>query len=675
MLIGALYQQDGDNKWFIKQDSGSSTKWKNLQQDAGELHYDNADWMDTDNFTTGNNASFDGGGSLAGTFSRSTTAADIVRGSACFKLVGDATAGNNDNDYIASEAKSIPQGFRGQIVYFSFHYKWDGSGNNINFVVNDDTNSVDLSTEVLEVSNGSDNVAKKFIVGVRIPTDCLNVKYGFQVVTGEVSRTLIWDEVKLSMSPSESLLRENINVTPWESFTPTGTWTTNSTYSGYKRRVGDTMEVRGTISLAGAPTASALRIDIPDNLQIDTGKIPDTTSNETALGFSTLRDNSAGNTLQARAVYFDANQVRILSFLDVGTSEEFNNVSSTSPFTFASGDSVHFEFSVPIDNWEVSNDMTVSPSDNVAPSKILGNVSTNIASSTKTYLGFTSIAFDDDNLFSNIGAASSTTYTNTTYWTCPQAGYYRVKSQSPYTADGDLDQNETLRSQIEVNGSGAEAIDEQAVFGTLSSPKTNRKPDTILFLNKGDIVSIAVYHEASGSISPIADNLRSWFEIYRIDKSPVIATGYESCVLRDEKSAGTNGGSSSGGTWATRDLNAQDGGSGFCSLSSNQFILQSGSYKCLASAPAHLGDQHKIRLRNITDSVTTLVGSNGFGDASTADPTDDSSFIKGRFTITKPTTFEIQHRVATTRATNGFGVAASMGEVEVYTQVEIIKEK
>lgn len=74
---------------------------------------------------------------------------------------------------------------------------------------------------------------------------------------------------------------------------------------------------------------------------------------------------------------------------------------------------------------------------------------------------------------------------------------------------------------------------------------------------------------------------------------------------------------------------------------------------------------HQARLYNITDSTTTLVGQSSY--TGTGNTNTSHSQITGRFTIAAQKVFEVQHRVGTTRNTDGFGIAANFGEVEVYT--------
>lgn len=181
--------------------------WKRVGSGSGVLNfYENGDadnHSDTSNFSTGNNATFDGGGVLAGTFSISTTAADLINGNNVFKLVGDATAGNNTNDYVASQTIDIPQGYRGRNIGIQFQYKWDGAATNLVWRVKDTTNNVILTddNELLEVSAGSDNIAKEFSTAFFCPSDCTQIEIGPQILTGESSKTLIWDDVIVSPDP------------------------------------------------------------------------------------------------------------------------------------------------------------------------------------------------------------------------------------------------------------------------------------------------------------------------------------------------------------------------------------------------------------------------------------------------------------------------------------------
>lgn len=144
-------------------------------------------------------------------------------------------------------------------------------------------------------------------------------------------------------------------------------------------------------------------------------------------------------------------------------------------------------------------------------------------------------------------------------------------------------------------------------------------------------------------------------------------------VLQDQKSSASAGGTFTSGAWQTRTLNTEviDTGNN-CSLSSNQFTLDAGTYEITASAPGYFCSDHQIRLQNITDSTTTSTGTSEYSTNGVADTSQTRSFLVDRFTITAAKAFEIQHRCAVTRATNGFGVAFGV-TTEVYTLVLLRK--
>lgn len=144
-------------------------------------------------------------------------------------------------------------------------------------------------------------------------------------------------------------------------------------------------------------------------------------------------------------------------------------------------------------------------------------------------------------------------------------------------------------------------------------------------------------------------------------------------ILQDQKTANTAGGTFTSGSWQTRTLNTEvTDTASICSLATNQFTLPAGTYDIEASAPALRVGRHQIRLQNITDTSTTLIGESAFSD-STVEYATTRSRLVGRFTIAGSKAFEIQHQCQTTRATFGFGLEANLGVTEIYTTVVITK--
>ena len=142
-------------------------------------------------------------------------------------------------------------------------------------------------------------------------------------------------------------------------------------------------------------------------------------------------------------------------------------------------------------------------------------------------------------------------------------------------------------------------------------------------------------------------------------------------VIRDEKASGVDGGTFTTGAWRQRDLDSLTGDTSFISLGTNDFSLDSGVYVITAAAPAFSVAEHQIRLWNSTSSIEEAVGSMEFNKTNAT--ASSSSTITTVVSVgSAGATFEIQHRCASTRSTNGFGLGASWG-VNVYTQVKVQK--
>ena len=145
-------------------------------------------------------------------------------------------------------------------------------------------------------------------------------------------------------------------------------------------------------------------------------------------------------------------------------------------------------------------------------------------------------------------------------------------------------------------------------------------------------------------------------------------------IIADQKATDTAGGSSSTGTFNTRDLNTELADpDGIVSISNNQFTLQAGTYLIRASAPAYKAQRHQILINNVTDSSVAVVGTSEYNDNSTGIQT--RSFATGRVTIGSAKAFDIRHRVAVSESTYGFGVESNYDlQASIYTIVEIFKE-
>jgi len=169
----------------------------------------------------------------------------------------------------------------------------------------------------------------------------------------------------------------------------------------------------------------------------------------------------------------------------------------------------------------------------------------------------------------------------------------------------------------------------------------------------------------------IADNVMKDLEIQDDLTVGGILSANNLLHIQDQKSSGIQAGTSVVGQ-QTRVLNTVLANTiSGASLATNIITLPAGDYYIEASSPVYKSNSSKIRLRNITDATTEIVGTSewtGSGDSVQA-----NSFLHGKITITSTKTFDIQHYITFAGATNGLGVGNGSGDVEVYSEIRIWK--
>lgn len=293
---------------------------------------------------------------------------------------------------------------------------------------------------------------------------------------------------------------------------------------------------------------------------------------------------------------------------------------------------------------------------------------------------------------------------------------------SPITNLGDMilgsGENSATRIPIGINGQvwtvnssssyGAEWSNPRLVYSSsfVDENYTAKTTDDVLFLrpNNDESLNVTLYtavgnkgrtlHLKKDNFSDfpaiiksqtgqIIGNLNSIYLSGNNEKLVVISDGLNWKILshssppifiRDQKASGTSGGTGVANAWTTRVLNTSQGNTVLGTLGSNRFSLKPGSYIINGSSPFFSHGSCKIRLRNITDNITTLVGSNmvasnssGYGDS--------RSHLSGIFSINDYKTFEIQYYCNATSSggANALGSPVSSGEPEIYTELRIDK--
>lgn len=148
-------------------------------------------------------------------------------------------------------------------------------------------------------------------------------------------------------------LSSNVVVSPWTSFTCTGSWTTNATYNCLHRQVGDTDQIQYTVSLSGAPNSTGLTLNYPP------GETPNTSEITNGSFFHLGEGNivRTGVNQFALVAMYNGTTSFIVNYLNTSSGSNPVNVSSasqvtaTAPATWASGDAVTINITVPISAW------------------------------------------------------------------------------------------------------------------------------------------------------------------------------------------------------------------------------------------------------------------------------------------------------------------------------------
>jgi len=138
------------------------------------------------------------------------------------------------------------------------------------------------------------------------------------------------------------------------SWTPTGSWTTNATYSGFYRRIGSSAEFTVKIALAGAPTGGNLAaVNLPTGMTINTSVLSIPAGGDTAfVGSVNFTDSGVasyvgvvavinGTTTSVRPYWTDDSAIGIQVF----------TTSASAPFVWGSADYLTLNFTVPIAEW------------------------------------------------------------------------------------------------------------------------------------------------------------------------------------------------------------------------------------------------------------------------------------------------------------------------------------
>jgi len=150
-------------------------------------------------------------------------------------------------------------------------------------------------------------------------------------------------------------------VSDWTTYTPTGSFTTNTTYTGKYRRVGQSLEIDVLLAFAGAPNATSLDVNMPTNPATGSAFVIDPTrmgaanpNPNTHLGIGLAVDNGT-NEHMLRLLYNTTTTSRAVLYVTSGASATETSVTQINPFTIGNTDQIQFHYAAPVTAFTTSN--------------------------------------------------------------------------------------------------------------------------------------------------------------------------------------------------------------------------------------------------------------------------------------------------------------------------------
>jgi hypothetical protein len=588
-------------------------------------------------FTTGQNATFDNGGTIGGAVADEEAAQ--IAGDRSIKYTTHATPGSSDNDFFYLSTITLDSKQKEQHIGLSFYYTWTGSDDLIEVVVYDDTNNTVLSSSLDLIKAASSPT--RYTTSVYVPASCNALKVGFHHTgSSEASKVLTFDDVELSTNPfvyknlietssvsaqgnaGESITTSTTDIAFAEVSDPRGAWS-GSQYT--VQSSSSVISISGGVFFTGS-SSRVVHLYLNGSFYREIGEgASDTTHSFSYV--SSIGELSEGDSLTIRVGSNGGTLSNNLIYHYITINEQWESEHVITP--------------------QVGLDSMVR----LHTGNGHGSTNNKIRRFTTEVENFgTGITYTDS---ATLGAT----------FTINKTGFYAI-SFNDYSSGAiwlGVSKNSTQLTTVIWSITAADRL---GLVNTVAA-NTGNGFSWQGILNEGDVIRPHTDGASSGTTFVN-------FTISKIGFQSLAAIPtQQTCYIKDVKSSGTTGGTFTSGAWQTRDLNTVSGDSEIVSLSTNQFTLQPGKYEIEASAPAFRTDYHTAKIFNISTSLDGAIGTAEYSQSTTGGQT--RSHIYYQVTITSSNIFEIRHRCSLTSGTTGFGLTGSFGVDTVYTQVKITK--
>lgn len=462
-----------------------------------------------------------GGTPVDTVFSLTTLPDQILRGETSFKLqkINAANAlGEGVSAQFAIDKRDV-----NQQIFISFDYRTlvgYAAGDVRPFIYDiDNATQIDLAevntSHLLPATSDSGTTYYNSFYA----SDSLNYRLMFTIVPTDTNTySVVFDNVRVG--PQRDVVPASI-VTDWMDFTPTGAWTTNTTYTGKYRRIGTDMEAQVVMDFSGAPNATNLTVNLPAGFSIDTDKVIGEVTTQKPLFGSGVASDAGVLSYPIDITYSSSTAVQVRIRGAAAASVTHGGTNNTQPFTYGSGDSIAFTYKVPISGWETG--ALLSTTENLF-STIKVRYSTDAGQSIPNS-GNHIINFEDQD-YDEFG---SVTTGGSWAFTAPKKGVYQVKSTILFTSAA-AGAGTAIDYQVFKNG----VVHSRLVYHTVEAALTNFLGDhgaATVEMDQGDTLDLRVaYNRPGGATALHSSGLYNWVSIEELPDFSVFSIFGETTV-------------------------------------------------------------------------------------------------------------------------------------------------
>lgn len=427
------------------------------------------------------------GSGASGNLSISAVSSGQLAGS--YSLSYASSAATTQGNMLASNAFYIDTEDQAKVLSWKFYYKAQTNPSNANW---SGTSSNSFAVAVYDVTNsawlgnvGNFSMTQSSGIGIASGTfqtgsstsQIRFVVYNANATSG--ATTVYFDD--FFVGPQTAPIGPVI--TDWVSFIPTGSWTTNSTYTGFYKREGDMAEIQTYITLAGAPNSATLIVNLPSGLTIDTAKL---TSGTPVVGQIRLF-NSGVEQIDGAVFFSTSTAVAPRYYGTSGANSDVNSLAITqaAPYTIKSGDTVYLRYRVPIAGWSSQVQMS-----NDTDTRVVAFSSTGSQSTTGSFVAIPLTVTLTD---------THGTFNGTETYKIPVTGIYDLVSNAVANPGSTTGGTVTMR----IRKNGASSLGSNSSTGTPNAGQNYSFSSVVngVSLVAGDLITVEASQNTGGSMT------------------------------------------------------------------------------------------------------------------------------------------------------------------------------